>query len=56
MRTMETTVERRNIGIPKPHIEELEDIAQKTDVKLPQLVRDAIKDYLDKLRNEHSKP
>ncbi len=43
---------RRNIEIPKPHLQDLSLMAGFRDVTLPQLVRDAIREMLERNRDE----
>jgi hypothetical protein len=48
----EVTVERRNIALTKPQVLGLEEIRKARDVTLPQVVRDAVDEYLEKWKRE----
>jgi hypothetical protein len=49
---MEVAVERRNISFPNPDAAKLDRLAKDKDVTFPQLVRDAVKEYLERHKDE----
>ena len=47
-KTVEVAMERRNIALTKPQVAGLEEVRKARDITLPQVVRDAIDEYLEK--------
>lgn len=43
-------MEARNFRLPKPLLKELEDLSEKQGVKQPELVRRALREFLDKYK------
>jgi hypothetical protein len=52
---MARDTDRRNIAIPKPDIAELEAIADQRGLSLPDIVREAIRDYLTRQKKGRAK-
>ena len=48
LKTMEAAMERRNIALTKPQVAGLDEVRKARDVTLPQVVRDAIDEYLER--------
>jgi len=45
-------MQRKNIRLPDPQIEVLERISKEKGVKLPELVRRAVDEYIDKWKRQ----
>jgi hypothetical protein len=45
-------MERRNIALTKPQVLGLEEVRKVRDVTLPQVVRDAVDEYLERWKKE----
>jgi hypothetical protein len=45
-------MQRKNIRLPDPQIEDLEKMSQEKGVKLPELVRRAVDEYIEKWRRK----
>jgi metal-responsive CopG/Arc/MetJ family transcriptional regulator len=51
-RDIEDTMQRKNIRLPDPQIEDLEQMSAQKGVKLPELVRRAVDEYLERWKRE----
>jgi hypothetical protein len=45
-------MQRKNIRLPDPQIEDLEQMSAQKGVKLPELVRRAVDEYLERWKRE----